>query len=264
MRNMTSYQARQIDALSSKELTFLRLSMHNMTPIEISNFLEISLERLIGFRKSVMLKLGCTTWNETVLKAFNLGVLKKEDYTSVIIKELAQNYAKDISDSYCINKSLDANSFELLNFLEKKIIEFYNKCDEGLFLENKADFSTREKRMLKLKFKGENNAAIEKQLNLKKADVIDVNYNIFLKLKVEDWFNSFKKAFQFRLIDKAEFKTLNLELEALKLAEQIMHIMVNNKLIFKEKELVIYSELIAFYNKIEYDYLLKLDLGKAG
>lgn len=255
---ITPYQLRQKESLTKKEICFLKLMMHDMPPLEISDFMEISLERLFYFRRSVMLKLGCNTWHSTILKAFKLKILKKEDYTPNIVKEVAVKYAQVILSEFLVGKIMEIDNFKLHKKLELSIVKFYRESEKELSNAKTEVFSEKEKRLLELKYEGLSSSLIEKELDLKSSEFEDIGYMVFLKLKVESWFNSFKKAFQFQLIDKQKFmhKRLIMEVEILECAAKIITMMTFNNLTIKEKELVIYTELVNFYNTIEYDYLL--------
>ena len=255
---ITDYQLRQKESLTKKELNFFRLMMHDMTPIEISDFLEVSLERLFYFRRSIMLKLGCKTWHDTILKAFKIKVLKKEDYTPTEVKACAIKYAQLIMSEFFVSKVLKVNGFELHKKLEKLIITFYRESESEVYKTKNEKFSQKEKMLLQLRYEGSDCSLIEEKLNLKDSELVDIDYMLLLKLEVESWFNSFKKAFQFRLIDKKKYKhqRLIIEVETIECAAKIITMMTFDNLTAKEKELVIYTELVNLYNTIEYDYLL--------
>ena len=191
---------------------------------------------------------------QAIIRGFELGILKKEDYIDSIIKEEALIYSEKIL------KNVNNETYSKEDYAGILML-FLSSCDCSMAKTLKKKYTRVEKKYLTLKFKGITDKDINRVLKLSSEDGNNLRKCIFSKLKVNDWFNSFKKAFQLKIIKKESYLTIsNLETETNKTALNILLINSDKKAAIKEKQLLIYQELLQLYGTIEFKYLSKSSL----
>jgi DNA-binding CsgD family transcriptional regulator len=236
--------------LNKTELYVLRLILHGYSNFEIIDFLEIELDQFFKVEQSIKFKLGCTSWYKVIIKSFQLEVIKQEDFIDEIVKQQALMFSEKITTKVSAQK---VSNKEVKNI----IIEFYQHCNTALKQSNKENFSIDEREYLKLKFKGLSNDSINGKLQLGNEQIDVVREKVFFKLKVNDWYNNFKKAFQLDILKKEDYLSIDIELEAIDIAVNIISAFLLKNLSEKEKQLMVYDELLRIYTTIEFNYLSK-------
>ncbi|WP_335973301.1 hypothetical protein [Gaetbulibacter jejuensis] len=236
--------------LNTTEVYVLRLILHGYSNFEIIDFLEIELDRLFKTIDSIKFKMGCTSWYRVIIKSFQLEVIKQEDFIDEIVKQQALIFSEKIATNIFVQKVSNKD-------VKKQIIEFYHHCNSVLKHNNKENFSVDEREYLKLKFKGLSNDNISGKLQLGNDKIDLVREGLFLKLKANDWYNNFKKAFQLEILNKEDYLSLDIELEAIDIAVNIISAFSLKNLSEKEKQLMVYDELLRMYTTIEFNYLSK-------
>lgn len=230
--SITAYNLEGI-ILNKNEIYCLRLSLHGYNTSKICDFLEVNIDTLYNIKKEIMYKLKCSSWYESILKAFQYNFLKHEDYISETVKEKILN----LSNQILKNISADLNK-ESINYIISEILELLKSCNKKIF--NKS-FIINEDTWLK----GITNYYINEQLNLTPSKT-------FHKI-----FNTFKNGFQFKKHNEDIFLK-NTEIQTIESASKIAFYISNkNNASDKEKELMVYHEIIRYYTKIEYNYLCK-------
>jgi DNA-binding CsgD family transcriptional regulator len=255
-REVTAFIDNKKVFLSNNELYCLRLMLHEHSIFEIADFLETDISNVFVIRDSVIRKLNSETWYSTIIKAFQYNFLSRYDFVNPIVKQEAILFSHLL-----IEKIFGAtNASKSVNYLRDAVTEFFNTCQAKLLAENKEHFSLNEKRYLELKFKGLTNDFIDKELKLKKGKTETISKDLFAKLQVNELFNSFKKAFHLELIPKDEDFVIYTEVEAIETASRIASLTSYTKNTIKEKELIIYHELIGYYTKVEFKFLRQAKL----
>ena len=85
--------------LTNTERYFLRLSVHDLDNEYIADFLTLKTKDLGKLKKTLKIKFNTNDWVALIQKAFELGILKKQDYVDATVKKVALEYAsKIISD----------------------------------------------------------------------------------------------------------------------------------------------------------------------
>ncbi len=82
--------------LSNREKYFLRLSVLNVDDQYIADFLSLRKEDLGYIRGTLKRKFRTKNWAALIQQAFELGVLKKQDYVDATVEKIALGYASKI------------------------------------------------------------------------------------------------------------------------------------------------------------------------
>ncbi|MFI1770604.1 LuxR C-terminal-related transcriptional regulator [Thalassobellus citreus] len=226
--------------LTDRELYFLRLIAHNCSILEISDFLNVKEQTTYKYDLRLQRKLKCKTLTSTIVKCFKLNILNRYDFVNDKVKNIAINYTELI-----FNRMDELMYNNDINTLGDFIFEFYNKSEMFLQLNNNVTFNLLEKKHLELKFKG-----ISFDDTLKE--------DLFKKLESNDWFNCIRKTFEYGILDRNNYLSINIKNEALSCALEMIKYQYLDNFTKKEKKLAVYNEIIKFYNTIEYDCLLKI------
>ncbi|MDO5968916.1 LuxR C-terminal-related transcriptional regulator [Flavivirga aquimarina] len=256
LENFCKKNVKQRTELTSKEIYYLRLISHGCQTSEICDFLNVKKKTLYVYTKRVKDKLKCKTNVDTIIKAFKLNILDKYDFVEESIKDQASIYADTVSNR--INELTEDMGNNSINTLGMAVVEFYETCEMELQAKSKVFFNLKEKSYLELKFKGLPSSFIIEELKLSIDEVSALKKSIFQKLKTHEWFNSIKKGFNYGILNRQDYLSLDMYTEALDCASKIMAIKSFTNLTDKEKHLVVYHQLIDFYNVLEYNCLLKM------
>ena len=240
-------------SLNANEVYIVRLVSHGLTTVQITDFLAITTDQYLNYIKSIKLKLECESWFRAVLKSFKLGILKHEDFIDELVKVKALNY------SFKLLKIVNEQK-QTLEFVTLAIISFFEDS-EKVFLElNTMEFLSQEINYLQLKFKGFDHIEMSKSFNFSESESFDFQERLFRKLEVNDWYNAFKKAFKLKIIDIDTNLNTNHFNEAGKVATNILAISLFKSLTEKEKQLMIYNELLKYYALVEFSCLSHVQL----
>ncbi|WP_034061502.1 hypothetical protein [Lacinutrix jangbogonensis] len=98
---------------------------------------------------------------------------------------------------------------------------------------------------------------IAKRLFVSSAKLSKIEKSIFKKFKSNCWFLIIKKAFELNILVKEKNSTLDIQKEAKVCAKNIRIIGITEGSSDLDIKFKIYKELIRFYSKYEYSYLLK-------
>ncbi|SHI65528.1 hypothetical protein [Aquimarina spongiae] len=82
--------------LSNIEKYFLKLSVLNFDDQYIADFLSLRKEDLGYVRGTLKKKFKTKNWAALIQKAFELGILKKQDYVDATVEKIALGYASKI------------------------------------------------------------------------------------------------------------------------------------------------------------------------
>jgi hypothetical protein len=99
--------------------------------------------------------------------------------------------------------------------------------------------------------------AIANDLNMPYKRVKNAKNRILKKLNVNNWYNAIRVSFEKKILNKNEYNSLDIIKEVRKTSLKINNIdyeLINND---HKIKLIIYKEIIEFYNKLEYNVLLK-------
>ena len=241
----------QLTRLTQKESAYLRLTIKGDTTQNICHSLKVSYIELFSLRRNIISKLKCKTWRQAVLKALKLNILKKEDYLHPMILKKAHEFALKIVGRYCLNEFSHTSGQKIFSQLEAFVKEFYKECRDYSYTSNDVALRGTEEHHLKI------NAICIHEMPGAASKLKRMRKNHFARLKIDDWFNGFKKVFQFRLISKEKYQALNVELEAIESVQKISEMITSNRISNNDLLLeMIHTELIHFYNKLGYNYLL--------
>ncbi len=103
--------------LSNREKYFLRLSVLNADDQYIADFLSLRKEDLSYIRGTLKRKFKTKNWAALIQQAFELGILKKQDYVDSTVEKIALGYAsKIIKDFKNISYGYKVTRDTLLDF----------------------------------------------------------------------------------------------------------------------------------------------------
>ena len=111
--------------------------------------------------------------------------------------------------------------------------------------------------LLELKHLGLENQEIIEHTKIGHCEFKRIKKSLFSKLKVYNWFNCLKKAFEYNLLNKSNFITNNIDNYLHKGSHKVYCILKVSKLSEKEKLAAVYKELLSFYNELEYRFCFK-------
>ncbi len=86
--------------LSNREKYFLRLSVLNADDQYIADFLSLRKEDLGYVRGILKKKFKTKNWAALIQQAFELGILKKQDYVDATVEKIALGYASKIIQDF--------------------------------------------------------------------------------------------------------------------------------------------------------------------
>ncbi|MFT5848609.1 hypothetical protein [Psychroserpens sp.] len=101
------------------------------------------------------------------------------------------------------------------------------------------------------------NNQLSERLSLSANRVNETEKKIFRKFRTDCWFVIIKKAFELGILDKEKNSTLDTEKELAACTDKILKISIAEDSNPTEIKFKIYEELINFYTKYEYSYLLR-------
>lgn len=234
--------------LTKKEIYFLRLVLHNYATFEILDFLEIEIDHYFFMITSIKSKLKCESWYQAILKSFKNNILKHEDYIDDIIKEEAERYSAIIinKQDYSINKEL---------VIESLIIEYSRDSSNKLKVNQTDKLNQDEEELIWLKYKGFKEGEILVKLNKNSSYLYSTEENVFSKLNVNNWFNTFKKAHLLETLIDEDNPKISISAEIKSTASKIISFFFLKNITDKEKQLMVYHELLNYYAKIQFNFL---------
>ena len=240
--------------LNHLELFYLRLYIHGFSDKEISLFLEIDKKVVYAVKRQLQKKYNTKIWEAIIKKAFHSGVLKKSDFIHQIIKEEALICAKYIFDDHIKTGKTKIVSLKLL------IQEYYHSCERRFYevymsKRQKDKLTNLELSFINLTFKNLDEDIIAYELNVFISSLNTIKEAVFVKMKVSNWFNAFKYAYQFGLLDKEPMNVssktyINIYARKIKLTFD------RKSLGEHEKRLMVYDQLLDLYASIEFEVLL--------
>ncbi|MFT5244484.1 MAG: DNA-binding CsgD family transcriptional regulator [Glaciecola sp.] len=98
---------------------------------------------------------------------------------------------------------------------------------------------------------------LSERLSLSADRVNEIEKSIFRKFRTDCWFVIIKRAFELGVLDKEKNSILNIKKEVAASAKKILKISIAKDRSPTEIKFKIYEELINFYTKYEYSYLLR-------
>ncbi len=242
--------------LTSREVYYLRLVLHGCRPVEICRFFNFEEEAGYSLEKKIKGKLNCKTVTSAIIKAFEINILDKYDFVDQLIKDRAVIYTDLISCK--IEELTEENENERVNVLGMTVLEFYKECEIELQKKCKVVFELEEKNYLELKYINTQAGYIAEKLNLSINEINVLEKNILQKLETCEWFIGIRKVFEYGVLSRQHYISLDIHKEALECVSRILMFQQFNNLSKIEKKFAIYRLIITFYNTIEYDCLLKL------
>lgn len=231
--------------LSAKELYCMKLMLNCNDLISISELLKIKISEVLKVKYSIKKKLNCKSWNKTILKAFKLNLIDKNDYVHPIVLNVANNKAERIVETF-------ENKIHLKQ-LKRELIDFFEVCEHQFNKQYVIELSNMQEQYLQLKFKGLSFSVINENMPLRES--LTATLQIFRIFKVDNWFHCFKKAFEINVIKANDLLELEKEIEAMLTAQLIKTCLENQNTSLKYKQQLIFKYLIAFYNTVEYRFL---------
>lgn len=257
-KTKTKNRTKSVHNFNHLELFYLRLYAHGVKRNEICDFLEVCGKRLTYMKQNIAVKCKSKNWLKIMAYAFNNGLLNKKDFVEDLVKDQASFYAKDIFINHVskLNKSINTHA------LKSKIIEFCSVSESLLsneydtFSENNK-LTLLEKKYLNLKYqylinsKGKNYF-----MDFSPQDEQRLRRAIFKKLMGCNWFNVFKKAIQFNLIDQVNSSSLSFDYYLRLCVSDIIESRNIEHLTSTDRELLIYGKLLELYSNLEIEKLV--------
>jgi len=115
-----------------------------------------------------------------------------------------------------------------------------------------------EKKLIELIYLGNNNyEEISSILNITEKKVIKMKKNIFRKLQVNNWFNAIRKSFEYNILPKSKYRSLDINLELENTINSIKNMKDYKSKSDSEIKLKIFYKLVKLYSMREYDILLR-------
>lgn len=239
--------------LNSYELFYLRLFTHGFNPKEVSEFLEINQSKVYQIKKSIVTKFDTNNWVKIVAQSLKNKILRQLDYLEPVVKEQALRYTQTIYEGFLIPHDVD----RIQTKLRQCILNFYlttnSKLKHYYFNKNSVDkLTTKELLYLRLSYSNTHTKEVLKQLNLSKTDNLKrLRRNIFKKLDTNNWFNTFKKAIQYNLIDSSNNSGVSLNSELTNSTNNILRLRYLKRLSNPEIKLYVYNELLELFSTVE-------------
>jgi len=251
--------------LTQMELFYLRLAMHGFDVNEIQNFLEINRMEITNIKNDLMDKFDSTNLLEIMSKAINYGFININDFVETPIKNLSINYSENIYQRVIETKTNNTKkdlkkllfSFlkdcdsEMKNFANKKINAVENEVSKNVNVK----LTQEEMDVMALKHRGFNNLKVKLKLEISDKKFDALRRSIFFKLNANNWFNALRKLHRLNCLKQPK-KKLNFKLEFDYCFHEIYRLKRIRRLFEKDKKLMIYSYLLSFYNKIEFNSVL--------
>ncbi len=237
---------------SRREIYFFKLIALNVDCKTISDFLELSKNEVVGLYNRIAAKTGKVNSFEIIDYAFREGILKEDDYVDLIVKKEAESTAVEIC-RYINSKHYDFSA----DYLKERIQNFLADCGDKLLDEHldltKNSLGQKRIALIKQKFnlvRDINTQYIEDPIFLGRESK-DEEDDLLKKMKVNCWYNAFRKAYHMKIIKTDTINALDLQVRILELGNrihQIKHAKLHRQ---KEKILLVYTNLIELYRFIE-------------
>jgi len=239
--------------LNSMELFYLRLFTHGLNSKAISEFLEIDQSKAYQIKKSIVRKFNTNNWVMIIAQSFKNKMLQQQDYLEPVVKAQALSYTQTIyKDLFCVNE-VD----QLQTRLRQCILNFYlttnSKLKHYYFKKHTADkLTTKELKYLNYSYTDIKTEKILVELSLSNEDDLKrLKRSIFKKLDTNNWFNTFKKAIQYNLIDSLNNSESSLNALLTSSTNNVLRLRSLTRLSNPEKKLSIYNQLLELFSTIE-------------
>ncbi len=250
---------RNIIILNHLEIFYLRLYIHNLNTLEISQFLEIDVPKVNRIRASIYKKYKTKNWTKIIAKAFMQNHLMKKDFIDESLKTDILKQTKLVYEKCIQRNDLDYSIEDLRRDLtryyidvEVKLVEEYNRMEDDKKL------TENELVIIELKFNGFTNEIICDELGISESRLTQYSGDIYQKLKVTNWFNVYKKCLYYNLL-KIDNAAEIIKIEVHKSASRMFKLKYLTRLEQNEKKLTVYTNLIELYSNIEFGQLLSRD-----
>lgn len=243
----------KIPILNSFELFYLRLFTHGLNPKEISEFLEIDQSKVYHIKKSIVTKFCTNNWVKIVAQSLKNNMLQKLDYLEPVVKEQALQYTQIIYKDFLIPEDADQQQSKLRQCVLNFYLATNSKLKHNYFKKDETEkLNAKELAYLTFCYADTKKDIIKKELNLhKKDDLKKLRRDIFKKLETNNWFNTFKKAIQYSLIDTSIGSDFSINKELTNSTNNILRLRHLKRLSNPEKKLSIYNELLELFSTIE-------------
>ncbi|MCB0427157.1 MAG: hypothetical protein KDD16_07595 [Mangrovimonas sp.] len=238
----------EFEVLTWDEIMFLRLSLLNQSVMDIAEFLNMSLDKVLCLKEGIFRKLKTKNWLKIVVKAFERGILDPLDYLNPIVKDVASGYSTIV-----LQKALSNESEKILEVL---LFEFYQKVTGEIWLTSKEALSIQEVEFVNLKFMGMNEESILKKMGTPEIFLEATVSSIESKLKIREWFLIFKRLFEIQILNTTQYLSVQIEIQSFHSVEAIKECVLS-ACSEKEKRLFCYNELLRFYSNLEQHLLLR-------
>ena len=237
--------------LSKDEIYYLRLLATNMSIEDQYKASSLSLQDFHRLRRDIRSKMEVKSDAAVVIKAFDLKILKYNDYANPYIISSAIHTAHKIIDVVNAAKpdfELIEIKIAILKFWRKNKDKFSSKKEDAL---DKLPYDCVE--FLFLKSQGLKKIDISNQLNISYYTERKYKFEIFNFFKVKNYFWAIRRALDYGVIPKAQFGYKTGVVTAGIYAEQMLSIIKSPNLINQERALLIYELLLEFYTYMELD-----------
>ncbi|GAA4936086.1 hypothetical protein GCM10023314_05540 [Algibacter agarivorans] len=240
-------------SISNVEVYFLRLTLHGQSVNEIAEFLDVDLENLYEIEKGLFIKFYTSNWYDLVLKGFQLNLLKPEDFVNNMVRNTANLFSCEINN--LLNS--EGSDHISINTIKASCLNYLANCYRDLKGNNTARFSKIEIEFLKFKFNGNETDNLSIKFELDEKSIEKLKKHLFEKLGVQDWFNCYKKVFEFDILQWQDYLDIDIDVLAIELSAKLITIQTFKHVSLKERQLFIYHDLLKFYHTIEIAYLSK-------
>lgn len=252
--------------LTSDELFYLRLFVHDFSDDMISEFLEVDRVKVYQLKYSLKSKFKKKNWRDIIVEAFNTNILNKQDFVDDVVRNTALEKTETVLNKFVIHtygRSHRKIDFSL--FITQAVYDFYSETQSRLRNKyNNICILDIEVNIIKLKYQGYTDTEIYKYINTSKHRLNEYYRSIRKKLHVTNWFNAFKICFYLNILMKSDDNFLNKSNEIENCSKNIMRIKALKRIDLKEKKLMVYNELVRLHTSIEYYYLLNKDNVEVG
>lgn len=249
------------DILTREELFYLKLLVHNYSYKEMERFLEVQREQITRMEKDIKQKLNTSHCCDTIIKAFRMNILNTYDLVSDVVKSEVSMHAYILFDKYFAKKrilpkdtmTIKDDVLNLLKTCHKKIKEEHLKNGISEYC-----LDPSEKNYLNMKYRSFKREIITRNIPFSKQQICEMETGILVKLQVNCWYNAYRKALELELLKRLDYNSSVMRVKLSKFEKYMLKTDKFKK--FKEKMCVdvLYRELIALYNAIEYNTLHKI------
>lgn len=246
---------RNLNRLNKNELYYLKLYTHNYTYNQIAEFLHIEEKQVYNLQLKTQKKLKTQNCFDTIIKAFDLGILDKYDYVNKIIKDEAQYSTLNIFKINSVRSKIDVIEYQ--NNIEFFIKRSRSKVVSENLKQNikKSDFNQLETKYIKMKYIDLSIKKLSKEIKVSEKILANMETTILNKLQVNCWYNAYRKAFEIKILESVSQKDDFFKINLIESRNRVLKLIKNKNETEKMKALNVYRTLISFYNTLEYNKL---------